>query len=82
MTKICAIWYMTPGQSGRHEVVDVSADEDIKPVFNKLLFGRHANNLLVAYKNNLYVIEPADREDVTYIRRQVQYHPLSHLVAS
>ena len=82
MTKIVAVWYMTPGRPGRHEVVEVQDDAQIKETFCGLMFNRHANNLLVCYKNNLYVIEPADREDVRYYRRQVDYHPLSHLVAS
>jgi hypothetical protein len=82
MTKIAAIWYMTPGRSGRHQVVEVHNTEDIKPTFGRLLFENHANNLLVNYDNSLYVIEPCDREASTYLRRKIEYHPLSHLVAS
>jgi hypothetical protein len=82
MTKIVAIWYMTPGRPGRHEVVEVANEADIKLTCGTLLTNRGANNLLLRWKNVLYVIEPADREDVPYLRRQIEYHPLSHLVAS
>jgi len=83
MTKILAIWYMTPGRPGRSQLFEVANTEDIKPTFYRLLFGDHANNLLVNYDNSLYVIEPKDPNDpAPYLRRKVEYHPLSHLVAS
>jgi len=82
MTKIVAIWYRTAGRPGRHEVVSVDNNEGIKPAFGRLLFDRHANSLLVNYDNKMYVIEPANRENALYVKRLVNYHPLSQLVAS
>ena len=53
-------------------------------MFGSLLFNDSAlyryNYCLVRFDNKMYVIEPVDLAKCTYVRKQVEYHPLQHMI--
>jgi len=90
MTKLLAVKYPSSvdrvRQSFDHlrQVFDVSDVNTIKDMFGQLLFNDSAlyryNYCLVRFDNKLFVIEPVDLVKCTYVRRPIQYHPLSYLL--
>ena len=90
MTKVLAVKYPSSTdrvkQSFDHlrQVFEVPDVSKIKELFGTLLF--NDNNLyrynycLVRFDNKLYVIEPVDLVKCTYVRKHVEYHPLSHMI--
>jgi hypothetical protein len=53
-------------------------------MFGQLLFNDSQlyryNYCLVRFDNKLYVVEPVDLVKCTYVRKHVEYHPLSHMI--
>ena len=90
MTKVLAVKYPSSvdrvRQSFDHlrQVFDVSDVNTIKEMFGSLLFDERSlyryNYCLVKFDNKLYVVEPVDLVKCTYVRKQVEYHPLSHMI--
>ena len=90
MTKVLAVKYPTSTdrvkQSFDHlrQVFEVPDVNKIKDLFGTLLFGDNAlfryNYCLVRFDNKMYVIEPVDIVKCTYVRKQVEYHPLSNMI--
>lgn len=90
MTKVLAVKYPTSTdrvrQSFDHlrQVFDVPDIDKIKDLFGTLLFGDNAlfryNYCLVRFDNKLFVVEPVDIAKCTYVRKQVEYHPLQHMI--
>ena len=90
MTKVFAVKYPTSTdrvrQSFDHlrQVFDVPDVNKIKDLFGTLLFGDNAlfryNYCLVRFDNKLFVIEPVDIAKCTYVRKQVEYHPLGDMI--
>ena len=90
MTKALAVKYPSSvdrvRQSFDHlrQVFDVSDVNTIKEMFGSLLFDERSlyryNYCLVKFDNKLYVVEPVDLAKCTYVRKQVEYHPLSHMI--
>jgi len=90
MTKVLAVKYPSSvdrvRQSFDHlrQVFDVSDVNTIKEMFGSLLFDERSlyryNYCLVKFDNKLYVVEPVDLAKCTYVRKQVEYHPLSHMI--
>ena len=90
MTKVLAVKYPSSTdrvrQSFDHlrQVFDVPDVNKIKDLFGTLLFGDNAlfryNYCLVRFDNKLFVIEPVDIAKCTYVRKQVEYHPLSNMI--
>lgn len=90
MTKVLAVKYPSSTdrvkQSFDHlrQVFDVPDINKIKDMFGTLLFGDNAlfryNYCLVKFDNKMYVIEPVDIAKCTYVRKQVEYHPLQHMI--
>lgn len=90
MTKVLAVKYPTSTdrvrQSFDHlrQVFEVPDVNKIKDMFGTLLFGDNSlfryNYCLVRFDNKMYVIEPVDIAKCTYVRKQVEYHPLQHMI--
>jgi hypothetical protein len=90
MTKVLAVRYPTSAdrvkQSFDHlrQVFEVPDVSKIKDMFATLLFDESTlfryNYCLVRFDNKLYVIEPVDLAKCTYVRKQVEYHPLSNMI--
>lgn len=90
MTKVLAVKYPSSvdrvKQSFDHlrQVFEVPDIAKIKDLFSTLLFDESAlfryNYCLVRFDNKLYVIEPVDLAKCTYVRKQVELHPFSHLL--
>ena len=90
MTKVLAVKYPSSAdrvkQSFDHlrQVFEVPDVSKIKDMFATLLFGDNAlfryNYCLVRFDNKLYVIEPVDLAKCTYVRKAVEYHPLSNMI--
>jgi hypothetical protein len=90
MTKVLAVKYPTSTdrvkQSFDHlrQVFEVPEVDKIKDMFGTLLFGDNAlfryNYCLVRFDNKLFVIEPVDIGKCTYVRKQVEYHPLQNMI--
>ena len=90
MTKVLAVKYPTSTdrvrQSFDHlrQVFEVPDVNKIKDLFGTLLFGDNAvfryNYCLVRFDNKLFVIEPVDIAKCTYVRKQVEYHPLGDMI--
>ena len=90
MTKVLAVKYPSSAdrvkQSFDHlrQVFEVPDVSKIKDLFGTLLFGDNAlfryNYCLVRFDNKLFVIEPVDIAKCTYVRKQVEYHPLSDMI--
>jgi hypothetical protein len=90
MTKVLAVKYPSSTDRVRQtvnhlrQVFDVPDVNKIKELFGTLLF--NDNNLyrynycLVRFDNKLYVIEPVDLVKCTYVRKAVDYHPLSDMI--
>lgn len=90
MTKLLAVRYPSSTdrvkQSVDHlrQVFDVPDVSKIKELFTTLLFDENAlfryNYCLVKFNDKLYVIEPVDLAKCTYVRKQVEYHPLGDMI--
>jgi len=90
MTKVLAVKYPSSvdrvRQSFDHlrQVCDVPDVNTIKDMFGQLLFNDSQlyryNYCLVRFDNKLYVVEPVDLAKCTYVRKHVEYHPLSHMI--
>ena len=90
MTKVLAVRYPSSTdrvkQSFDHlrQIFDVTDVSKIKDLFGTLLFDENAlfryNYCLVRFDNKLYVIEPIDLVKCTYVRKQVEYHPLGDMI--
>ena len=90
MTKVLAVKYPSSTdrvkQSFDHlrQVFDVPDVSKIKDLFGTLLFGDNTlfryNYCLVRFDNKLFVIEPVDIAKCTYVRKAVDYHPLSDMI--
>lgn len=90
MTKVLAVKYPSSvdrvRQSFDHlrQVFDVPDVSTIKDMFGQLLFNDSQlyryNYCLVRFDNKLYVVEPVDLAKCTYVRKHVEYHPLSHMI--
>lgn len=90
MTKVLAVKYPTSTdrvrQSFDHlrQVFEVPDVSKIKDLFGTLLFDDNAlfryNYCLVRFDNKMYVIEPVDIAKCTYVRKQVDYHPLGDMI--
>ena len=90
MTKVLAVKYPTSTdrvrQSFDHlrQVFEVPDVSKIKDLFGTLLFGDNTlfryNYCLVRFDNKLFVIEPVDIAKCTYVRKAVDYHPLSDMI--
>lgn len=90
MTKVLAVKYPSSTdrvkQSFDHlrQVFDVPDVNKIKDLFGTLLFDDNAlfryNYCLVRFDNKLFVIEPVDIAKCTYVRKAVDYHPLSDMI--
>lgn len=90
MTKVLAVKYPSSTDRVRQtvdhlrQVFDVPDVSKIKDLFGTLLF--NDNNLyrynycLVRFDNKLFVIEPVDIAKCTYVRKAVDYHPLSDMI--
>lgn len=61
-------------------VEQVSELSDIKPTIRSLLFDLKCNQVLTKYNNELFVCEPDGKNDRSYARTIVDYHPYEHLV--
>ena len=82
MIKLLAVWYPTSTRSGHNQVDLVEDANTIKDFISKYLYEMYANNLIINYKNELYVIESVDDVKRLYNRRKVTYHPLQHLIGA
>jgi len=82
MIKLLAIWYPTSTRPGSNRVDLVEDANTIKNFINTYLYEMGANNMVINYKNELYVIESVDDLKKLYNRRKVTYHPLQHLVGA
>ena len=90
MTKVLAVKYPSSTDRVRQtvnhlrQVFDVPDVNKIKDLFGTLLFGDNAlfryNYCLVRFDNKLFVIEPVDIAKCTYVRKQVEYHPLGDMI--
>lgn len=90
MTKVLAVKYPSSVDRVRQtfdhlrQVFDVSDVSKIKDLFGQLLFDDNQlyryNYCLVRFDNKLYVVEPVDLAKCTYVRKHVEYHPLSHMI--
>ena len=90
MTKVLAVKYPSSvdrvRQSFDHlrQVFDVPDVNTIKDMFGQLLFNDSQlyryNYCLVKYNNELFIVEPIDLVKCTYVRKHVEYHPLSHMI--
>ena len=90
MTKVLAVKYPSSAdrvkQSFDHlrQVFEVPDVSKIKDLFGTLLFGDNSlfryNYCLVRFDNKMYVIEPVDIAKCTYVRKQVDYHPLGNMI--
>ena len=90
MTKVLAVKYPSSAdrvkQSFDHlrQVFEVPDVSKIKDLFGTLLFDENAlfryNYCLVRFDNKLFVIEPIDIAKCTYVRKQVDYHPLGGMI--
>ena len=82
MIKLLAVWYPTSTRPGSNRVDLVEDANTIKNFIGKYLYEMRANNMVINYKNELYVIESVDDVKQLYNRRKVTYHPLQHLVGA
>jgi hypothetical protein len=90
MTKILAVKWPTSTDRVRsntqhlQEVVDVQDVNTIKNLIGELLFNVNTlfryNYCLIHHDNKMYVIEPNDYDKNTYCRKEISWHPLSHLL--
>jgi len=90
MTKVLAVKYPSSTdrvkQSFDHlrQVFEVPDVSKIKDLFGNLLFDENAlfryNYCLVKFNDKMYVIEPVDLVKCTYVRKQVEYHPLGDMI--
>ena len=60
------------------QCVVVNVDEDIKQIIKTQLFANDKDYVLINYNGTMYICEKLDGEQ--YTKRQVNYHPLQHLV--
>jgi len=82
MIKLLAIWYARHNVAGQHRVCEIDNPDKIKNFIGEYIYDMGANNILINYKNELYVIESVDDVKRLYNRRKVNYHPLKHLVGA
>jgi len=82
MIKLLAVWYPTATRPGINQVELVEDANTIKNFINTYLYEMGANNMVINYKNELYVIESVDDVKQLYNRRKVTYHPLKHLIGA
>jgi len=82
MIKLLAVWYPTSARPGTNQVELVEDADTIKNFIGKYLYEMYANNIIINYKNELYVIESVDDVKRLYNRRKVTYHPLKHLIGA
>lgn len=90
MTKVLAVKYPSSVDRVKHSfnhlrrVFEVSDVSKIKDLFGTLLFDEKSlfryNYCLVKFNDKMYVIEPIDLVKCTYVRKQVEYHPLSDMI--
>ena len=90
MTKVLAVKYPSSVDRVRQnldhlrQVFEVPDINTIKELFASLMFDDSStfryNYCLVRFDNKLYVIEPVDLAKCTYVRKQVEYHPLQHMI--
>jgi len=90
MTKVLAVKYPSSVDRVKHSfnhlrrVFEVSDVSKIKDLFGTLLFDEKSlfryNYCLVKFNDKMYVIEPVDLVKCTYVRKQVEYHPLSDMI--
>ena len=90
MTKVLAVRYPSSVDRVRSDtnhlrkVIDVEDANIIKNLIGELLFNVNElfryNYCLINHDNKLYVIEATDYDKNLYSRKQVGYHPLSHLI--
>lgn len=82
MIKLLAIWYARHNVASQHRVIEVEDPDKIKDFIGYYIYDVGANNLLINYKNELYVVESVDNDKRLYNRRKVTYHPLKHLIGA
>lgn len=82
MIKLLAIWYARYNNGVSHHVCEVDSPDKIKSFIGQYIYDMKANNILINYKNELYVIESVDDVKRLYNRRKVTYHPFQHLVGA
>jgi hypothetical protein len=82
MIKLLAVWYASVARPGFNRVDETEDANNIKTLIGKYLYDMGANNLIINYKNELYVIESVNDEKRLYNRRKVSYHPLQHLIGA
>ena len=88
-TKIIAVSYpsgnsriiISNNKKPNYSIFSCVEDNRLKEMFVELLFTHAYNYLLVKYNNILYVIDPLDKNKMTYSKRVVNYHPLSEVIA-
>jgi hypothetical protein len=90
MTKLLAVKYPSSvdrvKQNFDHlrQLFDVPDVAKIKDMFGTLLFNDSSlfrySYCLVKFDDKIYVIEPVDLVRCTYVRTQIQYHPLQHMI--
>ena len=82
MIKIVAIWYPSSNWSGKHQTDIVDSPDKVKDFIGKYIYDMRANNMVINYNNQLFVIESVDDDKRLYNRRKVTYHPLQHLIGA
>lgn len=90
MTKVLAVKYPSSVDRVRQnldhlrQVFEVPDISTIKELFASLMFNDSStfrySYCLVRFDNKLYVIEPVDLVKRTYVRRPIEYHPLSDMI--
>ena len=90
MTKLLAVKYPSSvdriKQSFDHlrQLFDVPDVSKIKDMFGDLLFNDNSlfrySYCLVKFDDKIYVIEPVDLTNRTYVRKEIFYHPLQHMI--
>lgn len=89
MTRVIAIRYPTSTDMNRGSLdhlrrcIDVEDANTIKNLIGELLFNVNAlsryNYCLIKHQDILYAVEPVDYQKNTYVRKQLNYHPLNNL---
>lgn len=84
ITKLLAVKYPSFKDNSCH-VFNINNSSQIKNTINITLFNQFESErydyCLVNYNNKLYIIEPIDISKATYSRKEISYHPQSHLVS-
>lgn len=82
MIKIVAIWYPSANWSGRHQTDVIDDPNKVKDFISMYVYDMRADNMVINYNNQLFVIESVDDDKRLYNRRKVAYHPLQHLIGA